>query len=177
MIQGKTPLSVCLPAYSMAKWYRKAKYRCNGCGKNRPSSKFSNKQFSKKSDVRRCRDCIEAEVNSRLIEEHNARGRRYAREAKKKSYIPSLTVLCKECDSLRHTSHPRTYHLPKLCPFCGSSKGWRQYDFSTDPVEEDEGDRPSTPEWAHRCSVRRCMSPARRHGLCSPHWHATHGES
>ena len=49
---------------------RKAKYRCNGCGKNRPSSKFSNKQFSKKSDVRRCRDCIKAEVKTREIKEH-----------------------------------------------------------------------------------------------------------
>ena len=53
----------------MAKWYRKAKYRCNGCGKNRPSSKFSSKQFSKKSDVRRCQDCIKIRARAEAVDD------------------------------------------------------------------------------------------------------------
>ena len=172
MIQGKTPLSVCLPAYSMAKWYRKAKYRCNGCGKNRPSSKFSNKQFSKKSDVRRCRDCIEAGVNSRLIEEHNARARRYAREEKMKALFPT-TVHCKECGC--STFFAEGAIIPddaKFCPSCGSRKTWRQVDYPSRPVEEDEGDRPSTP----RCSVRGCSRYAGAGSdVCNGHWNARHG--
>ena len=158
MIQGKTPLSVCLPAYSMAKWYRKAKYRCNGCGKNRPSSKFSNKQFRRKSDVRFCRKCVEQAYSSHCV---------ICDEVF--TSIPIIPNVCsEECRREHRKAVKKSQEESK-------ERAWarlmeRERDFPPD-------NRPSTPEWAHRCSVRRCMSPARRHGLCSPHWHATHGES
>ncbi len=158
---------------------RKAKYRCNGCGKNRPSSKFSNKQFSKKSDVRRCRDCIKAEVNSRLIEEHNARARRYAREEKMKAPFPT-TVHCKECGC--STFFAKGAIIPddaKFCPSCGSRKTWRQVDYPSDAELRGEGDRPSnriglvdvietaTASWCPHCSTRMEGGPGgRRKWFC-----------
>ena len=163
--------------------------RCNGCEDLKPKSEFSKSQLKTKADIRRCKDCIETEniLIRRRASERLVAAKAYVREQRSKNWARHRKEWKIRESILRSIANRVFSNIDEFridlndgtLSFSVGGRSLRYNDVLTrsnksieEEMKEDKNRRP-TP----RCSVRRCIWPARRDGMCYSHWDATHGDS